>query len=85
MVNALAVPGPSSRWQQPGAGVAGFWAGVWHGMICPITLIVSIFAPGVRIYEQHNRGRLYDLGFLIGASAALGGGARSTAGYPIYY
>jgi hypothetical protein len=34
----------------------------------------------VRIYETHNRGRLYDFGFLLGASAALGGGGSQTGG-----
>lgn len=73
MANVLAVAGPNSRWQEPGSGPAGFWAGLWHGLICPITFLVSLFAPGVRIYEVNNRGRLYDFGFLIGASSSLGG------------
>lgn len=79
MANVLAVAGPNSRWQQPGAGVAGFWAGLWHGLICPITFIVSLFAPGVRVYEVKNRGRWYDFGFLIGASSSLGGSGSRTA------
>jgi hypothetical protein len=74
MANILAVAGPNSKYQQPGAGPAGFWAGLWHGLICPFTFIVSLFTPAVRIYEVHNRGRLYDFGFLIGASASLAGG-----------
>jgi hypothetical protein len=55
------------------AGVAGFWAGLWHGLICPITFVISLFNHAVRIYEVHNRGGWYDLGFLIGASTSLGG------------
>ena len=74
MANALAVAGPNSKYQQPGARPAGFWAGLWHGLICPIVFIVSLFNPAVRIYEVNNRGRLYDFGFLIGASASLGSG-----------
>jgi hypothetical protein len=31
---------------------AGFWGGLWHGIIAPITFIVSLFATGVSIYEQ---------------------------------
>jgi hypothetical protein len=53
-------------------GVAGFWAGLWHGLICPIAFVVSLFNHGVRIYEVHNSGVLYDLGFLIGASSSIG-------------
>ena len=73
MVNKLAVAGPDSRFKLPDAEPAGFWAGYWHGMICPITFLISLFRSGVRIYETNNNGRWYDLGFLLGASAALGG------------
>ena len=78
MANVLLVAGPNSKYQLPDAGRAGFWVGFWHGLICPITFIVSLFYPGVRIYEVNNRGRLYDFGFLIGASSALGGGGSQT-------
>ena len=73
MVNKLAVAGPDSKFKQPEAKPAGFWAGYWHGMICPITFFVSLFNPGVRIYETHNNGKWYDFGFVMGASAAFGG------------
>jgi hypothetical protein len=74
MTNILAVAGPGSSYQLPQAQPAGFWAGLWHGLICPITFIVSLFTPNVRIYERNNRGLWYDFGFLLGASIALGGG-----------
>jgi hypothetical protein len=73
MANILAVAGPNSKYQLHRAPAAGFWAGLWHGLICPITFVVSLFTPSVRIYEINNRGRLYDLGFLLGASASFGG------------
>lgn len=73
MANILAVAGPNSKYQQPGARAAGFLAGFWHGLICVITFVVSLFASGVRVYEVNNRGRWYDFGFLIGASCSLGG------------
>ncbi len=75
-MNILAVGGPGSKFRVPGAKPAGFWVGVWHGLICPFTLIACAFTPNVRIYETHNRGRLYDLGFFIGATGALGGGGH---------
>ena len=78
MKNILAVGGPGSKYQVEGAVPAGFWAGLWHGMISPITFGVSLFNPHVRVYEVHNRGRLYDLGFIIGISAVLGGTAQHT-------
>lgn len=72
--NSLLVAGPNSKYKVPHASPAGFWAGLWHGIICPITFIVSLFSSGVRIYETKNRGPLYDFGFIIGVLAALGGG-----------
>ena len=60
MANILAVAGPGSKYSIPGANGAGFWAGLWHGLISPITFIVSLFTPAVRIYEINNRGRWYD-------------------------
>ncbi|HEX9249276.1 MAG TPA: hypothetical protein VF856_07230 [Gemmatimonadaceae bacterium] len=61
----------------PGARPAGFWAGFWHGLISPITFLVSLFTPNVRIYETNNRGRWYDFGFIIGVSGAFGGGSTT--------
>lgn len=81
MANVLAVAGPNSKYQQPGAEPAGFWGGLWHGLIIFIVFIVSLFKPGVRIYERNNSGRWYDFGFLIGASISLGGGGNETVEY----
>lgn len=80
MANKLAVAGPGSKYQVPGAAPAVFWAGLWHGMISPITFLVSLFNARVRIYETHNRGRLYDFGFIVRASAVLGGGGSRPGG-----
>jgi hypothetical protein len=77
MSNVLAVAGPGSRFQVPGATPAGFWAGLWHGLISPITFLVSLFSPKVRIYETNNRGRWYDFGFIIGVSGTFGGGGTT--------
>ncbi len=45
---------------------AGFWQGLWHGMISVIALIVGLFKDGVGVYEIHNNGAWYDFGFLLG-------------------
>jgi hypothetical protein len=50
-------------------GVAGFWSGLWHGMICPIAFVSSLFNSHVAIYEVHNSGGWYDAGFILGAGA----------------
>jgi hypothetical protein len=52
--------------------------GVWHGLIIPITFIICIFNTNVRIYETTNRGRFYDLGFILGVSISFGGGGSRT-------
>ncbi|MFZ5966865.1 MAG: hypothetical protein ACOYVK_06795 [Bacillota bacterium] len=72
MVNILAVAGPNSKYKLPDADPAGFWAGLWHGLIAPITFMISIFNPNVGIYETNNIGRLYDFGFILGVSSSFG-------------
>lgn len=56
---------------------SGFWLGLWHGAISPITFVVSLFNDGVAIYEVQNSGHGYDFGFIVGASVAYSGAARS--------
>jgi hypothetical protein len=72
-------PGPDPATGVPDAGgdVAGFWQGLWHGFIALFTFVVSLFSDGVRMYEVHNTGVLYDLGFLIGITAFFGGGGET--------
>lgn len=55
--------------------LAGFWMGLWHGIILPITFIISLFSDTVGIYEQYNTGGWYDFGFAIGVLIFHGGGA----------
>ncbi len=63
----------------PGGGkyynehLAGFFTGIWHGWIAPISLIISIFNSTVRIYEVHNTGFWYDFGFYIAVISGFGG------------
>jgi hypothetical protein len=52
---------------------AGFFWGVWHGWMAPISLIISLFNHKVRIYEVHNTGWWYDLGFYIAIISGFGG------------
>ncbi len=56
---------------------AGFFSGVWHGWIAPVSLIVGIFKTGIRIYEPVNTGWWYDFGFYIAVIAGFGGIALS--------
>lgn len=52
---------------------AGFFSGVWHGWIAPLSLIVGIFNDDVRIYEKNNVGWWYDFGYYIAIIAGFGG------------
>jgi hypothetical protein len=54
--------------------LAGFWMGLWHGFIIPVTFFISLFTDNVSIYEVHNNGNWYDFGFALGAVIVLGGG-----------
>ncbi len=55
----------------------GFWSGLWHGIISPVTFFISLFSDNVNIYEVHNSGNWYDFGFMFGVSIILGGGGRA--------
>ena len=57
-------------------GVPGFFHGLLHGVLLLVSLVGSIFTD-VRIYAFPNSGFFYDLGFVIGATAVLGGGAHT--------
>jgi hypothetical protein len=64
-----------------GPDPAGFWLGLWQGLISPITFIVSLFTTNVTIYEVQNNGNWYDFGFILGVACAFGsGGWGGTAG-----
>ena len=55
---------------------AGFLYGLWHGIISFISLAIHIFNDKVVVYEIHNTGGWYDLGFLLGVSCIWGGGSH---------
>ena len=60
------------------ATVAGFWLGLWQGFISPFVFVVSLFQPGLNIYEVHNNGAWYNFGYLFGLACFFGGGGHKT-------
>ena len=54
--------------------VAGFWYGLWHGIIAPITFLISLFTEKVNLHEMFNSGGWYDFGFVLGSGIFFGGG-----------
>lgn len=53
---------------------AGFFWGIWHGWIAPLSLIGEIFFNrGLHIYETYNTGWTYDIGFYMAVISGFGG------------
>ncbi len=69
-------PGPNDLEKTPNneGKTAGFLKGIWHGLIAPITFIISVFTKEVRFYEVHNNGFWYNFGFVLGAGLFFSGG-----------
>jgi hypothetical protein len=76
---ASCAAGPNALVGSPTAEgvIAGFWRGLWHGAIAPITFLISLFSSSVHVYEVHNNGGWYDFGFVLGITSLHGGGAAA--------
>lgn len=72
----LLVAGCAGANPNVGAGTdpAGFLLGVVHGLVAVVAFVASLFTD-VGVYEVHNTGAGYDLGFLLGVGAFAGGAA----------
>jgi hypothetical protein len=46
--------------------VAGLMGGIWHGIISPVTMVLAFFNTDTQMYEVHNDGNQYNLGFFLG-------------------
>ncbi len=57
---------------------AGFFMGLWHGIISFVTFIISLFNENVNIYEINNSGWPYNLGFILGIMIVYGGSSKGT-------
>lgn len=74
LTSCAAGPNAQEGVAPPGGEVAGFWLGLWHGIIAPFTFVVSLFSDTVSLYEVNNNGNWYNFGFILGAGVFLGGG-----------
>lgn len=81
LILAGCVPGPNQFKGTVGehGGVAGFWLGLWQGLIAPFTLIASLLKGDINIYEVHNNGAWYNLGYLFGLACFFGGSGTRAA------
>ncbi len=57
---------------------AGFWLGLWHGIIAPFTFILSLFADSISVFAVNNTGGWYVFGFLLGVGAFSSGAGRAS-------
>ena len=78
MVSCAPGPNTLAGTENEEGKVAGFWQGLWHGLIAPFTFIASLFRQSVHIYEVHNNGAWYNFGYLLGLSCILGGSGRGS-------
>jgi hypothetical protein len=62
------VPGPNPLQNKADSHnqISGILLGIWHGVISPITLVLSFINPNTQMYEVHNDGSPYNFGFLFG-------------------
>jgi len=81
VVMAGCAPGPNelANTSSEKGDIAGFWQGLWHGIIAPITFVISLFSDNVHMYEVHNNRGWYNFGFLLGMAIIFGGGGRGAA------
>ncbi|MCG6955052.1 MAG: hypothetical protein LJF04_03595 [Gemmatimonadetes bacterium] len=73
---AACAAGPNELMGSPGPDgtLAGFWRGLWQGFIAFFAFVVSLFKDNVGVYEVHNNGTWYNLGFMLGVMTFFGGG-----------
>ena len=57
----------------------GFWGGLWHGLISPISFFGSLIWDDVAMYAVNNNGGWYDFGFWLGIGGLAGIGGRSSS------
>jgi hypothetical protein len=83
LMNVLAGCAPASN-QSKGTTtehgvVAGFWLGLWQGVIAPIVFVLSLFKSNLGIYEVHNNGAWYNFGYLFGLACFFCSSGNRTA------
>ena len=77
LVLAACAAGPNTIAQANQPDAAGFWLGLWQGLISPITFLISLFNDEVNIYEVNNNGNWYNFGFMLGIALVFSGPAGS--------
>jgi hypothetical protein len=63
---------PGDGTSMPGNPDGFFW-GIWHGWIAPVSLVWGLFNESIRVYEAVNSGWWYDVGFYMAIIGGFGG------------
>ena len=71
LVGCAAGPNTLMDVPSPDGTIAGFWLGLWHGLISPVTFLISLFCNDVSVYAANNTGGWYDFSFLWGAGGVV--------------
>ena len=79
MMSCAGGPNTAAHIAASDGNLAGFWLGLWDGMIAPITFIISLFSNNVSFYEVHNNGGWYNFGFVLGAGILFGGSGSASS------
>ncbi|MDR1891631.1 MAG: hypothetical protein LBQ48_01265 [Oscillospiraceae bacterium] len=61
------VPAGSAAPEAP----AGFWEGLFHGALAPLTLILGLLFKSIVMYEPNNSGGGYNFGFVAALCAEI--------------
>ncbi len=56
----------------------GFFGGLWHGIIAPVSFVISLFSDNVAVWAVNNSGGWYTFGFLIGVGSLGFGGHKAS-------
>lgn len=56
----------ASPWAFPASRPAGFGYGLLHGALMPLSLPSLVTGHDVAIYDDHNTGRVYKIGYICG-------------------
>ena len=82
LVLAACAAGANTVAQANQPDAAGFWLGLWQGLISPITFLISLFNNHVNIYEINNNANWYNFGFMLGVAVVFSGPAGSSRAVP---
>lgn len=56
----------------------GFFGGLWHGIIAPVSFVGSLFSNDIAVWAVNNNGGWYTFGFLIGVGSLGFGGSKAS-------